>query len=59
MLQIKKTVVPLDEKEVIAVEQIIVDGDEKEALRFLKRAVYEKIARSQRGKMKTDLDMSM
>jgi hypothetical protein len=59
MLQIKKTTVPLDEEEMMALEQIMVDRDEKEALKFLKKAIYDKIARSQRGKLKTDLDMSI
>jgi len=59
MLQIKKTTVTLDEQEMMALEQIIVDRDEKEALKFLKKAIYDKIARSQRGKLKTDLDMSI
>ena len=57
MVQIRKTVVPLDEEEVMALEQIIVDSDEKEALRFLKKVIYDKIGRSERGKLKTDLDM--
>lgn len=57
MIQIRKTAVPLDEEEMMALEQIIVDRDEKEALRFLKKAIYDKIARSQRGKLKTDLEM--
>jgi len=59
MLQIRKTVVPLDEEEMMLLEQIIVDRDEKEALQFLKKAIYDKIARSQRSKLKTDLDMSV
>jgi hypothetical protein len=59
MLQIRKTAVTLDEEEMMALEQIIVDRDEKEALKFLKKAIYDKIARSQRGKLKTDLDMSI
>jgi hypothetical protein len=59
MLQIKKTTVTLDEQEMMALEQIMVDRDEKEALKFLKKAIYDKIARSQRGKLKTDLDMSI
>jgi hypothetical protein len=57
-VEIRKTAVPLDEEEMMALEQIIVDHDEKEALKFLKKAIYDKIARSQRGKLKTDLDMS-
>jgi len=59
MLLIKKTVVPLDEEEMMALEQIVIDHDEDEAFKFLKKAIYDKIARSQRGKLKTDLDMSI
>ena len=59
MVQIRKTVVPLDEEEVMALEQIIVDSDEKEALRFLKKVIYDKIGRSERGKLKTDLEMKL
>jgi len=59
MVQIRRTVVPLDEEEVMALEQIIVDSDEKEALRFLKKVIYDKIGRSERGKLKTDLEMKL
>ena len=59
VLQIRRTTVTLDEEEMMALEQIILDRDEKEALKFLKKAVYDKIASSQRGKLKTDLDMSV
>ena len=36
-------------------ERIATDRDEKEALRFLKKAVYDKIIRSQQGKLKSHL----
>ena len=58
MLQIRKTALPLDEEEIVALEQILVDRDEEEALKFLKKAIYDKIVRSQRSKLKTDLDMT-
>jgi len=45
MLAIKKTGIAFDEKELIKLEQIITDQDEAEALEFLKRAVYNKIAK--------------
>jgi len=48
MLEIKKTAIALDEKGLLELERIITDGDEKEALRFLKKIVYEKVAKSQR-----------
>jgi len=42
MLEIKRTVICLDEKELLALERIITDGDEKEAFRLLKKSVYGK-----------------
>jgi len=56
MLEIRKTAIALDEKELLELERIITDGDEKEALRFLKKSVYDKITRSQQGKLKSHLD---
>ena len=56
MLEIRKTAIALDEKELLELERIITDGDEKEALVFLKKAVYDKVARSQQGKLKSHLD---
>ncbi len=58
MLEIKKTVVPLDDQDVMALERIITDADEKEALRFLKKSVYDRILYSQRGRLKSHLDAS-
>ena len=40
MLEIKKTGIAFDEKELIKLEEIIIDQDETEALKFLKRAVF-------------------
>jgi len=56
MLEIRKTAIALDEQELLELERIITDGEEKEALKFLKKAVYDKIARSQQGKLKSHLD---
>jgi hypothetical protein len=58
MLEIKKTAIALDEQELLELERIITDGEEREALKFLKKAVYDKIARSQQGKLKSHLDTS-
>ena len=58
MLEIKKTAIGLDEKELLELERIVIDGDEKEALGFLKRVVYGKISCSQQGKLKSHLDTS-
>ena len=56
MLEIRKTAISLDEQELLELERIITDGEEKEALIFLKKSVYEKIVRSQKGKLKSHLD---
>jgi hypothetical protein len=58
MLELKKTGIALDEKELMKLEEIIIDRDEAEALRFLKRAVYDKIARGQQNRLKSHLDSS-
>jgi len=55
MLKITKSAVSFDEEEMIELEQIIIDRDEKEALRFLRKSIYGKIARSQRGTLQPDL----
>ena len=56
MLEIRKTVVSLDERDLIELERIITDTDEKEALKFLKKSVYERIIHSQQGRLKSHLD---
>ena len=56
MLEIRKAAISLDEQEVLTLERIVTDLDEKEAIRFLKKSIYEKIARSQRGRLKSHLD---
>jgi len=58
MLEIKKTAVALDEKELLELERVITDRDEKGALSFLKKSVYDKVAHSQQGKLKSHLDTS-
>jgi len=56
MLEIRKTAIALEEEELLELEQIIVDRDEKEALAFLKKSVYDKASRSQQGRLKSHLD---
>jgi len=56
MLEIRKTAIALDEEELVELERIMIDRDEKEALRFLKKSIYDKVARSQQGKLKSHLD---
>jgi len=47
MLEIRRTAIALGEEELLELECIVVDRDEKEALRFLKKSVYNKVADSQ------------
>ena len=56
MLEIKKAVVPLDEQDVMALERIITDADEKGALVFLKKSIYDRILHGQQGRLKSHLD---
>jgi len=48
MLEIRRTAIGLDEKELLELERVITDADEKEALRFLKKIIYDKVTKSQR-----------
>ncbi len=56
MLEIRKTAVSFDEIDLMQLERIITDGDEKEGLSFLKKCVYDRIARAQTGRLKSHLD---
>ena len=56
MLELKKTGIAFDEKELMKLEEIIIDQDEAEALEFLKRAVYNKIAGGQQNRLRSHLD---
>ncbi|NVM25472.1 MAG: hypothetical protein HWN70_06100 [Desulfobacterales bacterium] len=56
MLELKRTAIAFDEKELMNLEEIIIDQDEAEALKFLKRAVYNKIAKGQQNRLKSHLD---
>lgn len=56
MLEIRKATVSFDEKDVMEMERIVTDGDAKEALRFLKKSVYDRILHSQQGRLKSHLD---
>lgn len=56
MLEIRKSAVSFDEQDVMELERIITDGDEKEALRFLKKSIYDRILYSQHGRLKSHLD---
>lgn len=56
MLEIKKSAVSLGEEDVMELERIITDNDEKEALKFIKKSVYDRIAHAQQGRLKSHLD---
>ena len=56
MLEIRKTAVSFDERDVMELERIITDGDEKEALRFIKKSIYDRIVHAQQGRLKSHLD---
>jgi hypothetical protein len=57
MLEIKKTVVSLEERDLLELERIITDSDEREALRFLKKSIYDRIAKAQQSRLKSHLDV--
>ncbi len=48
MLKIKRTAIALDEEDLLKLERIVTDRDEKEAFRFLRKTVYDKVDHSQR-----------
>jgi hypothetical protein len=56
MLEIRKMVISFDETALLELERIVTDGDEKDAFRFLKKRVYNTIARAQQGRLKSHLD---
>ncbi|HEX9976579.1 MAG TPA: hypothetical protein VGA82_04945 [Dehalococcoidales bacterium] len=56
MLEIRKAAISLDEAEVLELERVITDRDEKEAMAFLKRCVYDRILHAQQGRLKSHLD---
>jgi hypothetical protein len=56
MLEIRKAAIAFDEKELLELERIVIDGDEEGALSFLKRCVYDRILHAQQGRLKSHLD---
>ena len=56
VLEIRKTAVSFQETDLMELERIITDSDEKEALRFLKKSVYDRILHAQTGRLKSHLD---
>ena len=58
MLEIRKAAVSFDERDMMDLERIITDTDEKEALWFLKKSIYDRILRSHQGRLKSHLDFT-
>ena len=56
MLEGRKTAVALEEEDLVELQRIIIDRDEKEALKFLKKVVFDKVLRSQKGRLRSHLD---
>ncbi len=56
MLELKKTAIAFDENELLELERIIMDGDEKEAIKFLTKSVYDRIKHAQQSRLKSHLD---
>ena len=56
MLEIRKAAVSFDERDVMELEIIVTDGDKEEALKFVKKSVYDRILHSQQGRLKSHLD---
>jgi len=57
MLESRKTAVAIEEEELVELQRIIIDRDEKEALKFLKKVVFDKVLRSQKGRLRSHLDI--
>jgi len=58
MLEMKKAAISFEAQELMELERIITDSDEKEALRYLKKIVYDRISQAQTGRLKSHLDSS-
>jgi len=56
MLEIRKTAISFDEEDMMELERIVTDNDEKEALRFIKKSIYDRISHAQQDKLKSHLD---
>ena len=59
MLEIRRTALSFDERDLMELERIVTDADEKEALRFVKKSIYDRIAHAQQGRLKSHLDTSV
>ena len=50
MLEIRKTAIALEGEELLELQHIMIDQDEKKAFSFLNKSIYDKVARIQLGK---------
>jgi hypothetical protein len=58
MLEIRNAVVPFEANDLMELEIIVTDNDERGALHFLKKCVYDRISHSQQGKLKSHMDVA-
>ena len=56
MLESRKAAVAIEEAELVELQRIIIDHDEKGAFEFLKEVIYKKVFSSQKGRLKSHLD---
>jgi len=56
MLEIRKTVLSFEEKDMMELERIVTDNNEKEALRFIKKSIYNRLSHAQQNRLKSHLD---
>ena len=56
MLESRKAAVAIEESELVELQRIIIDHDEKGAFEFLKEVIYKKVRNSQKGRLKSHLD---
>ena len=56
MIEIRRTAVSFDERDLMELEGIVTDSDEKGALKFVKKSIYDRILHAQQGRLKSHLD---
>jgi hypothetical protein len=50
ILELKKTAITFDESDILELEKIIIDSDEKKAFQFLKKSIYDKVLHAQQSR---------
>ena len=56
MLEIRNTALSFNERDLIELERIVTDNNEKEAIKFIRKSIYDRILHSQQGRLKSHLD---